>query len=245
MRRLTIFVLMVASACGGKQVVDAGTPIDTSCGIDCAAQAHYGLLVGTCFEYSSTTAQATPPDLAVEVFPKVELEGGLAVMQLRYTTGGQRKQQDSFAIVNGELKLVRREFGAGGISASYKNDAMSLEGVKWLARTSAAGENYTTSTNADVVSTGARVSDATMYRVALSAAPSSELDVPLKTYTEGLKLLFTESPTEHGTDSRRVFVPDVGFTLISTPLLLTGGTALEYRLQNIKNTADAGTLCGF
>src|SRR4051812_6733723 len=123
MRRLAL-VSLFALACGGnKTPPDAGPMIDTSCGIDCAAQTRYGLLTGQCYEYSDGPSMVSPAALAAEVLAKTELEGGVAVMQVRYTVGGQRKMQDSFGLVNGELKLVRREFGLGGTSVSYKTSA--------------------------------------------------------------------------------------------------------------------------
>ena len=224
---------------------DAGPVVDTTCGIDCAAQQSYGLIAGTCFEYTDTTSTVSPPALGVEVMPKLELEGGIPVMQVKYSVGGQRRLQDSFTIVNGELKLVRREFGPGGTSVSYKKTTGELEGVKWLATNTAAGENISTMTSADVITPAARVTDATTYRVTTSAPGTSDLNVPYAPFDGGLKLLITESPTDHGSDTRRVWVPGVGFALITTPLMLVGGVSQEYRLQNIKYPADAGSLCGF
>ncbi|MBK7860941.1 MAG: hypothetical protein IPJ65_20515 [Archangiaceae bacterium] len=246
MRSLVPFcIALLAGACGGnKTPADAGPMIDTSCGIDCAAQARYGLLTGQCYEYSDTSSTATPPALAAEVLAKTDLEGGMPVMQVRYTVGGTRKLQDSFTLVNGELKLVRREFGLGGTSVSYKTSGGELQGVSWLTGSSGAGETNTTSSSADVITPAARVTDSTTYKVTLSAAGTSDLVTPLKSYSDGLKLLINESPTDHGSDSRRVFVPDVGFVLITTPLALVGGASQEYRLQNIKDVVDAGTACG-
>ena len=90
-----------------------------------------------------------------------------------------------------------------------------------------------------------RVSEQTTYRVTLSAGAVADLQTPLQTFDGGLKMLISESPTDHGSDSRRVYVPGIGFVVIATPLALVGGTSQEYRLQKIKNVADAGTLCGF
>jgi hypothetical protein len=219
--------------------------IDTSCGIDCASQARYGLLTGQCYEYSDGPSSVSPPALAAEVLQKTELEGGIAVMQVRYTSGGARRMQDSFTLVNGDLKLVRREFGVGGTSVSYKSSTGALEGATWLTATASAGENASTTTTADVITPATRVSDPTTYRVTLSSASTSELSTPARTFTSGLKLLISESPTDHGSDSRRIFVDGTGFVLITTPLALVNGTSQEYQLQNIKNLADAGTGCGF
>ena len=240
---LLVLAAALALACGGKPTPpDAGPMIDSSCGIDCAAQAKYGLLEKTCFEYSDTSSTVSPPTLAAEVQPKVELEGAVPVMQVRYTSGGQRRMQDSFTIVNGELKLVRREFGAGGTSVSYKKTTGELEGVKWLALNTGIGENITSTSSADVIA-AMRMSESTTFRVTTSAPGQAELAVPWATFDGGVRMLLTETP-DHGSDSRRVWVPGVGFALITTPLMLTGGTSQEYRLQNIKSTADGG-LCGF
>ena len=59
---------VVLFACGTADPVvpDAGV-IDTCCGIDCAAQRRYGLLVNTCFEYSASSAAQDPADLGVLV----------------------------------------------------------------------------------------------------------------------------------------------------------------------------------
>jgi hypothetical protein len=246
MRRLTLLSVWLL-ACGGRMnpPPDAGM-IDTSCGIDCVAQNRYGLITGTCFEYSDMMlSPANPPALAAEVKAMRSLEGDVPVLDVVYTVGGQRKQQDSFTIANGELKLVRREFGTGGTSVSYKDTSGKLIGATWLTPTSSAGENETTSTSADVVNGASRMSDATTYRVTLSAGAVADLQTPLETFDGGVKLLITESPTDHGSDSRRVYVPGTGFVLIATPLALSGGSSQEYRLQIIKNVADAGTLCGF
>lgn len=247
MRRLFFCLAVVASAagCGSKPTPDAGPMIDTSCGIDCAAQGRYGLLKGTCFEYSDTSSIASPPSLAAEVMEAIEnFEGSNTVIQVRYTSGGQRRQQDTFTILNGELRLVRREFGAGGTSVSYKNAAGDLEGVKWLAVNTGIGENISMMSSADVITPGSRVTEATTYRVTTSAAGTADLNVPYTSFDGGVRMLITESPMDHGSDTRRVWVPDVGFAMITTPLMLSGGASQEYKLQNIKNTADGG-ICGF
>ena len=245
MRRPSLLLLAALACSGGKpNPPDAGPMIDTSCGIDCVSQNRYGLLAGRCYEYSDTTNTASPPSLAAEVKVKRELEGGIPVMDVTYTTGGQRRMQDSFTILNGELKLVRREFGAGGTSVSYKTSTGDLEGVKWLSATTGVGENVSTMTSADVITPGSRVTDATTYRVVTSTPGTGDLNVPLGAYDAGIRMIITESPTDHGSDTRRVYVPGVGFVLLTTPLMLTGGTSQEYRLQNVKETADGG-LCGF
>jgi len=121
-------------------------------------------------------------------------------------------------------------------------------GVKWLEAAPGDGNHASTSSNADV-NIGARQFVATTYEVAVSAASASEQSVPLKKYDNALHVQFTETPN-HGADPRRAFVPQVGFTLISSTLAPAppGGTQAEYRLQKIRDIdpADAGgTPCGF
>jgi hypothetical protein len=246
MRTLLCFaaVVLAAGCGGGGSVPDAGTPVDSSCGIDCAAQATFGLLQGSCFEYSASNVMASPPDLAAEVEPVVTLEGGVKVMQVRYTTGGQLKMQDSFTIVGTNLKIVRREWGAGNSSVSYEDSTNALQGVDWLQTDSTTSGSFSTMDTARVIG-GTGGMDATTFAVTLATPSSSELAVPYKTYDSAVKMLLSETP-DHGVDSRRIFVPQTGFSLISTPLAQgSGGTSQEYRLQNVKNTADAGTACGF
>lgn len=242
MRTLTALAVFIASACGQtmKPVVDAGP--DTSCGLDCVAQQRYGLTVNRCFEYSAdSTAKQDPPALGAWVRPVFTLEGGLKVLPVEYRQNGQILVVDHFTIVNGELWLVRREFKGSSQSVSYKKGS-ALSGVKWLGLDSAMGENYNTTTDAFVVnSAGAGTTTATAYRVTTAAASTSELHTPAQTYAAGLKLLPGESP-DHGSDTRRVFVPDVGFVVISSAFNLAGGNAVPYSLQRVRDpgTPDGG-----
>jgi hypothetical protein len=240
------FMLVLAlGACGGsKPVPDAGPVIDTSCGIDCDAQKTYGLLVGTCFEYTDMGTAVSPPALAAEVLPKSTLEGGVPVMKVQYSTGGQIKMTDSFTITDGVLKLVRREWAGASNSVSYQKADNSLDGVKWISPGDTAGSNEQTSENARFLHGATDTTETVDYRVTFSAGSAGELNVPAGNFSSGLKLLFSETP-DHGADTRRIFVDGTGFTLIATPLMPAGGTSQEYRLQNLKNTGDAGTACGF
>lgn len=218
--------------------------VDTSCGVDCVNQAAFGLLEHQCFEYSDTMATATPPALAAEVQKPVMLEGGVTVMPVVYSVGGQLKMKDSFTITDGVLKLVRREWYTPTGSVSYQTTGNALDGVKWMSADVAAGENQMTTEQARSISGATDTNETTTYSVTASAPSANQLTLPSGFFDGGVLLLFGESP-EHGSDTRRVFAPGVGFGLISTPLAQSGGTSQEYRLQKTKSTADGGTACGF
>jgi hypothetical protein len=246
-RFLFAALLALLAACGPppKPIPDAG--VDTSCGIDCASQNHYGLVVGRCFEYSDTFSAQSPASLGALVRQVLNLEGNVPVIQVDYLQGGLTRMTDSFMIVGGDLKHARREFFPVAQSVTYKDDAGKITGVTWLHHNSADGENASTTTAADVSATTGRRTDATTYRASFSAAGTTELNVPLKKYDSGLQMLFAETPTEHGLDGRRVFVPETGFILFSTSFSLTPGPqVLQYRLQKIRDlSADGGGVdCG-
>ncbi|MBL8957790.1 MAG: hypothetical protein JNK82_43850 [Myxococcaceae bacterium] len=243
MRSLYVVVLgLVACSGGGTPTVDAGPMVDTSCGFDCAAQQKYGLIAGRCFEYSDTNVVVDPPALAAEVLAKRDVEG-VEVMDVAYTRTGNPVMRDLFTIVNGELKLVRREFGASGTSVAYKDSTGKLTGVKWLTPTTGAGENFSTMTEADVIfPPAARVTTTTTYRVTTNEPTGTDLRFPIGTYDAGVRLILTETP-DHGNDSRRTWVPGVGFVMLTSPLATTG-PKLEYSLQKVKDTPDGGP-CGF
>jgi hypothetical protein len=238
-------VLLALGACSGPAMhPDAGMMIDTSCGIDCASQTAFGLLAHQCFEYSDTMSLATPPALAAEVQPVATLEGGVTVMPVIYSVGGQLKMKDSFTIKSGVLTLVRREWYMPTGSVSYQTTGNALDGVAWITADVAAGENQSTMEQARVIAGSTDTNETTTYRVTATAPSATDLNLPLGIFDGGVKLLFAETP-DHGSDSRRVFAPGVGFGLIATPLAQTGGTSQEYRLQKTKSTADGGMACGF
>ncbi len=240
MRRFTVLLLVACS--GGKTTPDAGPMIDTSCGLDCAAQERYGLIAGRCFEYSNTGSVVDPPALAAEVRAVRDVEG-VKVMDVAYTKTGNPQMLDLFTIVNGELKLIRREFGVGTASVAFKDDSGKLVGVKWLAPTTGGGENFSTSVKADVIAPpAARVSEDTTYRVTTNDPSGTDLRFPIGTFDAGVRMLITQTP-DRGSDSRRTWIPGVGFALVTTPLVI-GGTPLEYTLQKVKDTPDGGP-CGF
>lgn len=236
--------LALAAACGpppSQTPPDAGP--DKSCGLDCAAQGRYGLIVNRCFEYSKSLSAANPAELGVLVKPVETLEGGVEVLPLEYRESGQILMTDFLAIKGGDLYVARRSF-LPGESVTYRGEGDAIVGVRWLESASAAGESFTTSAQADLVGVGDRRTEATTLRVVLTAASTSELNVPEKAYADGVKLLSTETPEHGGADSTRVWVPEVGFILFrSTFRPVSGAVAQEYRLQRIRDlgTPDAGT----
>jgi hypothetical protein len=237
-------LLVLASACGApnKPVPDAGP--DTSCGLDCAAQGKYGLIVDRCFEYSSSNSTPDPlPALGLWVKPVFTLEGGVKVLPVEYRVGGQTKLIDDFGIVNGNLVLMRREFPGSSQSVTYKDAANAIVGVKWMGLDIAAGQTTDNSAQAFVVgSSGQGTTEAVSYPVTTVGATVSEQKTPLKTYPDAIELLFGESPP-HGSDAKRVFVPDVGFTVVAAPFSINASAPTPVMLQAIRDlgTADGGT----
>lgn len=235
------------AACGPpKPKPDGGTPVDTSCGLDCALQARFGLLVGTCFEYSNTAAGQNPASLGAEVLEVFTLEGAVKVLPLRYTELGQERMRDSFAFADGELRLMRREF-AGGNSVTWKDASNAIVGVGWLKADTAAGQTLEVTRTATTVQGGGTGSNAEQaHKVTFTAAGTSDLATPLATYDGGVTMLFNAAPA---TDNRRVWVPHVGFIGFSNSFSLTTTSATPYKLQKIRDlkATDAGTpvLCGF
>ena len=245
MRAQLVLLVVIVTACGqvSKGGTDAGP--DTSCGLDCAAQATYGLVVNRCFEYSDDASKKTdPPAMGAQVLPVFTLDNKLKVLPVEYRQGGQLKMRDSFAIQNGELLLIRREFTQSNQSVTYRDSMLQASGVKWLQTHSAAGETSTTMVKALVVNAaGAMSSTDSSYRVTTAAPSASELRTPLNAYIDGVKLLFSENPTDNGSDSRRVFVPQVGFVLIASPFSLSpGAPTTPLMLQRIRDigSPDAG-----
>lgn len=235
---------LLLSACGkppSNPPPDAG--VDSSCGLDCELQARFGLIVGRCFEYSDTRQALGLPALGVEVTGVRELEGGLKVISVDYSQSGARRLKDNFFFQAGELRLARREFVTGGTSVSYLDENNTLTGVTWWEPGTTAGESFETQTQARV---GTTVTPTT-YGVITAMATADEQTVPAGTYDTGVTMVFDEQPS-HGSDTRRVFVDGVGFTLIASSLSASGTNATVYRLQGIRDlgTPDAGTnACGF
>lgn len=245
MRTALALLVLLAAACGSpaKPTVDAGP--DTSCGLDCAAQARYGLIVDRCFEYSSDPSTADPlPALGLWVKPVFTLEGGVKVLPVEYRVGGQTKMVDSFGLKNGDLYLMRREFSGSGQSVTYRDAANAIVGVKWLGLDTKPNETYPTSAQAYVVNgAGAGTSEAVTFTVSTMDPTVSDQRTPLKTYADAVKMIFGETPNVHGSDGRRVYVPDVGFSIVATNFQLNGTAPSPVMLQAVRdlNTADGGT----
>ncbi len=241
--RLLLLALII-TACGSASLGGGDAGPDTSCGLDCAAQNTYGLIVNRCFEYSDdATKKKDPPSLGALVLPVFTLDNSLKVLPVEYRQGGQLKMRDSFVIKDGELLLARREVAATSQSVTYRDTSLKVAGVKWLQLDATAGATYTTPSKALVVNeSGAMNSTDSSYRVTTAAPSAPELKTPLNAYPDGLKLLYGESPTDNGSDSRRVFVPNVGFVLIASSFSLVPGATTPMSLQRIRDmgTPDAG-----
>ncbi len=234
--------LTLMFACGSNTSSRAdGGAIDTSCGLDCAAQEHYGLIINRCFEYSGDATKKDPPSLGVQVLPVFTLDNKVKVLPVEYRQGGQLRMRDSFSLKDGDLLLARREFTASNSSVTYRDSSLTISGVKWLASDSATGETFTTPSKALILgASGSPQQNDSTYRVTTAVPSPSELKTPLREYSTGLKLLMSESPTGNGNDTRRVFVPGVGFVLIATPFALTGGSAEPMMLQRVRDIGSAG-----
>jgi hypothetical protein len=233
-----MIALVLLAGCGGN---GGGTPdagVDDSCGIDCAAQTTFNLIVGKCFDYSATSTAQSPADLGAQVGDPVTLEGGVKGIPVTYRSGGLTKMEDIYTIKNGDLYLLRRSW-QGSESVTYKDDSGNIVGVLILRPTTGPGENLGTPVKADFINGSARTSDQTTYSISTVAATSAEQKVPMQQFTDGLKLLISETPL-HGADTRRFFVKEKGFIKFSSTLQIVGGTSQEYSLQNIKDVA-AGT----
>ena len=237
--RLLLLPALAVAACGpAKSSPDAG--VDTSCGIDCAAQAEYGLLPQACFEYTGNNL----PALGVQVGPAETLEGGMAVMPVTYKQGGLTKQVDYFTVKDGALVQVRREWPAAG-SVSYQDGSGNLVGVTWLSPGQGAGEVTRNTVNARWVQGSTdRIDTDTKFDVSLEEATPLSLKTPKETFPSGLRLNISEVP-EHASDIRRVLVRGTGFIRFSSPLDPAGsGTAGEYELQSIKTLPEGSFDCG-
>lgn len=243
--RALLPLLVLAVGCGSSSMGSHDAGPDTSCGLDCVAQANYGLVINRCFEYSDDASKKKdPPLLGAQVLPVFTLDNNVKVLPVEYRQGGQLKMRDSFTIKNGDLLLVRREFLDSNQSVTYRDSSLAIAGVTWLHLDSSSGETYTSTAKALVVdASGTSHSNDTSYRVTTAVPSASELNTPLNNSIDGLKLLPSESPTDHGSDARRIFVSGVGFVLIASPFSLTpGAQTTPLMLQRIRDigTPDAG-----
>ncbi|MGA9522488.1 MAG: hypothetical protein WBV82_13555 [Myxococcaceae bacterium] len=235
----------VLSGCGQQpsQTPDAGEPVDTSCGIDCAAQEKYGLIANRCFEYSASNNAQAFPEVGAFVRPVRELEGGVKVMPVEYRKGGLILMTDNFAIKDGGLYLARREFKAGQ-SVTYKDGSNAIVGVPWFYADTEVKQNFSSNATADVVDGGQRNAIPTTYTVNTDAPTNLEKIVPSGTFDDAIKLTFSESP-DHGADGKRVLAPGTGFILFSTNFELSStANRLPHFLQTVRDIAEGDVDCG-
>jgi hypothetical protein len=241
----TVAMALPLASCGGSRENAPDAAVDTSCGLDCASQQRYGLIVRRCFEYADPAV--APGELAIGawVLPIEMLEGGRPVLPVLYSEGGLPRMTDLFFFESGDLYLARRRFQPGQ-SVTYRDQAANIVGVPWWQVGAVPNHSFQKQVQADVLDGATRTSQATSFRVTTLEPTEAERTVPAGTFGAALTLLFTETP-EHGMDTRRVFAEGTGFTLLASPLLLEAGTATEYRLLRIRDvgTQDGGNhSCG-
>ncbi len=218
------------------EVPDAGP--DTSCGLDCAAQAEFGLQFKRCFEFSSNpTTVEYPQAFAIYVKGLFKLEGDVQTIEVDYLSSGQIKGQDFFTLPNGTLTLARRI--SGGSSATYLQNGV-VDGVQWLPAGTIAGAEIDT-TRDERLSTGA-TTEGVQYRITtVEASPAdlTTLDPGIST-DGGYSMIFNNTPAAKS-DTQRIFVPGVGFTRVTpSSTIIVGG--VPYYLQKIRDIdLDAGT----
>lgn len=242
MRTFSFAALSIAlAACSPpRPMVDAGP--DTSCGIDCAAQEEFGLIINRCFEYSTDpTTGESPPSIGALVKPIFELEGGVKSIPVEYMRGGQSLGIDYFTIVDGQLTLLRRIAGQPARSVTYLTGT-TVTGVTWLPMGAASGQNFSTTRDARLSADDSITS--TVYRVTTDVPTVGEKRNPAMIASDNaFKLIFGETP-DHGSDPRRIFVPGTGFTVIVSPFNLLGNSsAVPNHLQRIRDigSPDGGS----
>jgi hypothetical protein len=238
--RLAIALPLLACGKRSEDPPDAG--VDPSCGLDCASQQRYGLIVERCFEY--TNPSLPPDELAIGAWvgPVEMLEGGRYVLPVLYSEGGQPRMTDRFFFQDGDLYLARRVFQSGQ-SITYRDQEGNIVGVPWWQVGTAANQSFEDQVQGDVVNLSTRIIEPTTFRVSTLEPTEDEKTVPAGAFPTAIKLLFSETP-EHGSDTRRVFAEGTGFTLFAGPLQLGGGEAVEvYRLLRIRDvgTTDGGS----
>jgi hypothetical protein len=236
--RLVLLPALALAACGpAKSTPDAG--VDTSCGIDCVAQAEYGLLPQTCFEYSGNNL----PTLGVQVGAVEDLEGGVKAIPVTYKVGGLIRQTDYFTVRDGALVQLRRTWQPGE-SVTYQDASTAIVGVTWISPGQGAGETTRNTVNARKVGGGKDETTATKFDVSLEEATPLALKTPKETFTSGLRMNIAEVP-EHASDIRRVLVRGTGFIRFSSPLDAAGGSASgEYELTSIETLPEGSFDCG-
>jgi hypothetical protein len=240
---VAVWAMGCGSSSEGPRRLIPGSTVDDSCGVDCDAQAHYGLTLSTCFEYTTqASGTSDPADLGVFVRGVGKLEGDVPVIDLEYRQSGQILRTDSIRLTDGDFLLARRSGTFG--SYTYVNDAGVPEGVAWLRAGSKVGQASTTVATVDAIVDGTRAKVPVSYRVDVVTPSVSEKDltVPQGSYDEGLKLIVTENPS-HDTDPQRVFVPSVGFVRFTSKLGQSGNYQ-TYRLQKFRPIPEGDESCG-
>ena len=233
--------VLALAACGTPEPAPTDAGVDTSCGIDCEAQAVFGLLPQRCFEYTDTQQMQDTPALGVLVQPAEDLET-VKVIPVRYYQGGIIKMTDFFMFAGKELRLARRSF-VGAQSVTYRDADGAILGATWFPPGTAVGQNFTSNVEA-VVSTGSSTNtESTTFTVVTSPPSASERTVPHGEYADAIKLIFNEQPA-HGMDARRIIQPDLGVTLFSSSFNLSGTGATEYRLQTVRDIGEGDHSCG-
>jgi hypothetical protein len=244
MRKSLLATLAVACplvSCGRPADHVPQSAVDASCGLDCASQQRYGLIVQRCFEYANPSV--APDELAIGAWvrPPQRLEGGRLVLPVLYSEGGLIRMTDLFFFEGGDLYLARRSFQSGQ-SVTYRDEAANIVGVPWWQVGAAANRSFQKQVQADVWDGSTRTRQATTFRVNTLEPTDQERTVPAGTFGAALKIVITETP-EHGMDTRRVFAEGTGFTLFASPLHLAGETSTEYRLLRIRDVGaqDGGS----
>lgn len=237
---------LLAGACGGTtDNPDAGPQVDTSCGIDCVVQAEYGLIANRCFEYSDDSSVATPPDLGVAIEGLVELEGGQKALRAVYFQNGQRLIEDTFLLVDGDLKLARRSDNRASRSITYTDEGDLTVGVTLVQADTAVGQSFPAESVTAVIAAGASSEEATTWTGNTFPPTASEKTTPSGAYENAVTITYNETP-DHGLDPRRVFVRGTGFVQLNTRLSLTpSDAAAPYKLQGMRElTAETLSNCG-
>jgi len=230
--------------------VDAGP--DTSCGLDCAAQAQFGLITGRCFEYSAdpNTPETFQYPFVIWVPPlstggekqPFTIEGNVVTLRVNYLVGTLQRGYDLFTIPNGTLTLARRNVQSGGTdSITYFQDG-KIDGVQWLPSGTVTGAEIETVRDAKHLND--TVDSNTSYRITTTELTSELQKTVNNAFSTdgGFAMIYGESPA-HFADALRVFVPGLGFTQITPTARIV--PAVPYYLQNVRDIdPDGGTPCG-
>ncbi len=249
-------------ACGGPQQKDppdsGGYEPDTSCGVDCVAQEHFGLTLGRCFEYSkSSTTKANPPDLSLFVSRDLQkaflVEADRQAIEVLWRSGGGNlRGNDFFIFPDGALTLARRATnGSTSVSVTYFDEAgENISGVKWLDLEFAFNTPYVTKAQTRVSNNFEDLE----YRVNTSVPDEANewLTVDPELATDaGVKLIFGATPSDTSSagitnagvkNGTTVFVPNLGFTYLTPPPYISD--PVPHYLQTVRDVGDGDRICG-